>query len=193
MTYRICLTIVFVLLCKVVTLANTISHQSEPTRYGVTTIAEIAYDPPDQVDGFGLINVFALVDYDSIMPHTSPEELRLKFEFNAGLARTSEDPKKYEPMISLNMLALYYVTGSPWPRVHPYGEAGIGVIYTGFRVEGQGLFTNFNPLFGFGVEIETGNTSAIILAVRFHHLSNAGLNNDNRGVNSAGLMLGYMF
>lgn len=165
----------------------------EETRYGLATVAQIAYDPSDEIDGFVMLNGFALIDYDRLMPHPAPDELFLKLEWNIGVANIPSNPAEQELIASVNMLAFYYPEGFNFRHIRPYGEAGIGIIYSGFRVEGQGLHVNFNPQFGLGIEVDTGDGSAIVLAARFHHISNGGTYKDNRGVNSAGIMLGYIF
>ena len=47
---------------------------------------------------------------------------------------------------------------------------------------------------GFKVPLDDGSDSeAISLGLRLHHVSNANLLKDNRGVNSVFLMVGYQF
>ncbi|PLX76803.1 MAG: acyloxyacyl hydrolase [Desulfuromonas sp.] len=158
-----------------------------PNRYGVGLLAGKAYDP----EHFGLVILQGqmLVDYDRIVWHRAPEELYLKFEANLGITTDGRD----KGLAAVNMLALFYLDAPDARRWRPFLEAGIGLIYTEYRVEGQGLYLNFNPQAGAGVEFRRDNGQALSIALRLHHLSNGNLYKDNRGVNSAFLMLGYLF
>ncbi len=155
-------------------------------RYGFSVLAGGAYDP----DHFGLVIVqgVALLDYDKVAWHRAPDTLRLKLELNLGL-RTDPDPRL---LLSGNALALYYLR-QPEKSWRPYLEAGIGVIYTDFQVDGQGLRINFNPQFGAGVEHALTNGDAVTMGVRFSHVSNGNLHHDNRGINAALVSWGYLF
>jgi len=70
-----------------------------------------------------------------------------------------------------------------------YGLAGIGLIYTDFQVEGQGLDVNFNPQFGIGADFYEN----YYFQIRWHHISNANLHEDNTGINSLVLHAGIYF
>ena len=161
---------------------------SEPlaTRYGVATLHGRSYDP--EKIGLSILQGFALFDYDRVFWHPAPDNLRLKLEGNIGVTTVGRG----RSFGSLNMLALYYLD-IPGYRWRPFGEAGIGLIYTDFHVEGQGLHLNFNPQLGAGVEIPLGERSALFAGVRLHHLSNGDLHDDNRGINSWLGMLGWIF
>lgn len=157
------------------------------TRYGGGLLLGQAYDP-EQI-GLVIVQGIALLDYDRVAWHPAPDSLRLKFEANLGLTTDGRN----RALIAANMLALYYL--DDWQRGEwtPYGEAGIGLIYTDFRVEGQGLRFNFNPQLGLGVERKLDQNRALQLALRLHHVSNGDTYEENRGINSALLMLGVLF
>ena len=158
-----------------------------PTRYGVGLLAGRAYDP----DQFGLLIVQgqALLDYDRVAWHAAPDPLRLKLEGNLGITTDG----RHRGLLAVNALALYYLEGARVGRLLPYVEAGIGLIYTDFQVEGQGLRVNFNPQLGVGGEYRLADGGALSLALRLHHLSNGKTYQENRGINSALLMIGYLF
>ena len=90
-------------------------------------------------------------------------------------------------------MALYYLDFFSSDRLMPYLEGGIGVVYTDFQVKGQGSRINFNPQIGLGTEFEVDSGPPFFGAVRLSHISNAGLHDDNRGVNSVILMIGRYF
>lgn len=158
-----------------------------PTRYGVALLGGKVYDPDD----FGLLVVQGqmLLDYDRVFWHAAPEALRLKLEVNAGL--TTDDRQR--GLLALNGLALYYLDRFKQSNWTPYVEAGIGLIYSDFQVEDQGFRFNFNPQAGVGLEYALPSGAALTTAVRLHHISNGGTHRNNRGVNSALLMIGYLF
>jgi lipid A 3-O-deacylase len=156
--------------------------------YGMALTTGYAYDP--EHISFFLISGAALFDYDRVWHHRAPDQLRFKVEYAIGAA---EKGGKNYLMTSANILALRYLTLWEGDRIRPYVEAGIGVIYTGFRVKDQGLHLNFNPQMGFGIEFNNPSGSRYFLSFRAHHLSNGGLDDDNRGVNSVVMMLGRFF
>jgi len=66
------------------------------------------------------------------------EPLRFKIEATAGVATSP----RTRGMGSIGMMALYYLESISSRRYNPYIEGGIGVIYTGFKVDGQGSKLN---------------------------------------------------
>ncbi len=158
------------------------------TRLGLGLGYGLAYDPGD-AKNFALITGFMLFDYEDVWPHAAPEPLRFKIE--ASLGGTTEGSS--QGLASVGGLALYYLDGLGGSLFRPYGEAGVGVMYSEHKVAGQGSRLNFNPQIGIGVEFPGQDQSRIWASLRLHHLSNAGLHRDNRGVNSLVLMMGYYF
>jgi hypothetical protein len=169
-------------------LAEDDDAEHAPDRYGLQVIFGHTYDPDVDIE-FVLLSGFALFDYDKIWPHAAPEPLRFKVELSAGT--TQERSKEF--MASAGIFALYYLDRLAVHRLRPYIEGGINGIYTQWRVDGQGSNFNFNPQAGIGTEISLGSGPPFLAAVRLHHISNAGLDDDNRGVNSVVLVLGRFF
>jgi len=157
----------------------------EPTRAGLAVSCGISYSPSG-VD-FCLLTGIFLFDYDRVWPHKAPESLRFRVEYSLGAIVAPET----RLMTSANMIAQFYYPGTSAGGVRPYLGGGIGIIYTDFKVEGQGLKLNFSSLLGAGVEF--GPDPALFLDVRLHHISNGGLDEENTGVNSIQLMLGRYF
>jgi lipid A 3-O-deacylase len=160
---------------------------TEPARYGVAVTGGNTYRGENLF--YGLVTGFALFDYDKIWPHRAPEGLRFKLELSAG-ASTHPDARF---MTSANMFALYYVRPLETSIIRPYIEGGIGVIFTDFQLKNQGLRFNFNPQIGVGTDIKVSSKKEFFVAARLHHISNAGLDDENRGINSVLLMIGYYF
>ncbi|MBN1627083.1 MAG: acyloxyacyl hydrolase [Deltaproteobacteria bacterium] len=157
-------------------------------RYGLGAVIGNSYDPVGDIY-FYMLSGFVLFDYERIWHHSAPEPLRFKVEYNIGAAKE----RGASFMTSINMFALFYPDLLKDDVIKPYIEGGIGIIYTDFRVEGQGLKINFNPQVGIGMEFGAGSGDAYFLCFRLHHISNGDLYKDNRGVNSALLMLGRYF
>ncbi len=166
-----------------------------PTRYGMSVVWGKTFDPVSDIN-FLQLSGFIMWDYDRIWRHWAPDPLRFKIEGTAG-ATTSPETRA---MISVEMLALYYLDFIPGSNPIPYVEGGIGVIYTDFQVEdpeppgeSQGSRVNFNPLIGIGLEFKPDSGAPFFATVRLSHISNGNLNSENRGVNSIVLMIGRFF
>jgi hypothetical protein len=132
---------------------------------------------------FFLASWQALYDYEAIWPHEAPDALGIRFEGNLGAA-TGTEFSGARLMASGNVLAVYDLAPFGTPKFAPYVEAGVGLIYTDFQRKGQGLRMNFNPVAGIGIRM-----GSRFLTLRLHHLSNGGLDDDNRGINS--VILGF--
>ena len=169
-------------------LAGEDNTDNVPNRYGLGTIIGNTYDPTAKI-GFALLSGFALFDYDKIWHHAAPAPLRFKVEASIGSTWTKEK----EIMVSAGMMALYFLDRFAGYGFRPYVEAGIGGIYTQWKVEGQGSHLNFNPQMGIGTEFSISPTATYSAALRLHHISNAGLKEDNRGVNSIVFVIGRFF
>ena len=164
--------------------------QEIPNRYGMTMSVANTYDPGNDVT-FVQVSGFALFDHKKTWPHTAPKDMRLKIEASLG---TLTRPEK-RLIASANILSLCYINKLTTTSFRPYVEGGIGVIYMDYTVEGQGLRFNFNPQLGIGAEIGGSRDSdkPYILSLRLHHISNAGLDKENRGTNAVMLNFGRYF
>ena len=131
---------------------------------------------------FGLVSYQVLYDHETIWLHQAPDGLGVRLEGNIGPAGGTEFSGA-RLMASANVLAVYELTSREKQTIVPYIEGGIGVIYTDFQRSGQGSRVNFNPVAGVGLR-----RGPMFLSLRLFHVSNAGLNDDNRGFN--GLVLG---
>ncbi|MFO7814079.1 MAG: acyloxyacyl hydrolase [Pelovirga sp.] len=161
--------------------------QESAPRYGLALLAGQAYDP----DRFGLVILQGNVQlpYDQVFWHGAPDSLFFKGELNFGMTTDGRD----RVLAAINMMAVKYVDTLSSPSWRPYLEGGIGVVYTDFRVKGQGLRFNFNPQIGAGIDFKAAHGRNISVGVRLHHLSNADLHRDNRGINSILMLAGVRF
>ena len=164
------------------------SSDEIPTRYGLAGILGKTFDPVGDINYLQMAG-FVMWDYDRVWRHWAPDPLRFKVEGTAGLTTSP----KNRAIVSIGMMALYYLEFLSSPVLIPYVEGGIGVTYTDFQVEDQGLRFNFNSQIGIGTEFYVGSGEPFFSALRLSHLSNGGLHKDNRGVNSFILMIGRFF
>ncbi len=160
------------------------------TRYGMSLAYGNTYSPTGDID-FLLLTGVALFDYDRVWPHRAPKALRFKVEGAAGATVKSEFRGRF--IASISGFALYYLDRLTGKGLRPYLEGGVGVIYTDFQVEGQGLRFNFNPQLGIGTEFPSGSKTPYFASLRLHHISNAGLDDENKGINSVVFTLGRFF
>ena len=176
------------------TMTNTVNSTraaeavSPPGRYSLAGNFGNSYSPGNEIL-FIQLAAAALFDYDQVWPHEAPEPLRFKVEGSAGIATTPHS----RALLSINMLALYFIDTLTTATFRPYIEAGIGVIYNDYQVDGQGLRINFNPQLGIGTEILNTDAAPWFIACRLHHISNGGLDDDNLAINSLMLQVGRFF
>jgi len=166
-----------------------------PTRCGMSAVWGSTFDPVSDIR-FLQLSGFIMWDYDRVWRHRAPEPLRFKVEGTAG-ATTGPQTRA---IISIEMLALYYLDFLSGSTLTPYVEGGIGLIYTDFQVkdpdppgERQGSRFNFNPLIGIGLEYKPDSGAPFFGTVRLSHISNGGLHAENRGVNAVVLLIGRFF
>ncbi len=74
----------------------------------------------------------------------------------------------------------YSVKLAPW--IAPYVEVGLGFIYTTQHVHEQGSQFNFTTQLGIGSQFFLSDHYALTAGYRFRHMSNAGMDSPNRGV-----------
>jgi hypothetical protein len=86
------------------------------------------------------------------------------------------------PLIKYNFL--------PKGKVIPFFEIGVSLLYTDLDLEGRSDGFNFAPQGGLGLHYFMSERTALTGEVRFHHISNAGIQNPNVGVNSILFLIG---
>lgn len=158
----------------------------EPTRYGLALKGWKNYDAHEDILAVELAGVVQF-DYDRIWRHKAPDGLRFKIEGGLGLL----DASACRLVASAGIMAQQYVSLPFSSAIRPYVEAGIGLIYTDYQREGQGLRINFNPQAGIGFEIPNTSRAPFFLNIRLHHISNGGLDKDNTGINSVVIGIGW--
>ncbi|HEY5672133.1 MAG TPA: acyloxyacyl hydrolase [Malonomonas sp.] len=159
-----------------------------PQQTGIAVNLGSSYSPQPTFR-YAQLSYLALYDYEQIMPHAAPEPLRVKLEASLGVA----DDSRLRTLGSLNFFAFYYLRNLSRGSFEPYVEAGAGVAFSDFQVDGQGLRFNFNPQAGIGAEWQADSGQRWFSALRGQHISNSGLHRDNRGINAVAMQLGIYF
>jgi hypothetical protein len=159
-----------------------------PERKAAAVALASSYDPNFNSSSL-LGSVAVLYDHGYLWDRVKSGNTAFKLEAVAGSMLRPD----IRAVASVNMLALYYPPLPVKAGFRPYLEAGIGAIFTDYRVARQAYRHNFNPQAGIGTEIRAKDGSSMFVALRLHHVSNGGINRDNQGVNSLLLQLGRFF
>jgi len=168
--------------------AGDVPSNDVPNSYGMTITGGNSYDPNGMISFFQ-VSGFALFDHEKIFPHKAPDGLRFKVE--GGLGSLTRPETRF--VASMHIFSLYYINALSTVTFKPYVEGGIGGVYMDYRWKGQGARLNFNPQFGIGTEINAASPNPLLLSLRAYHVSNAGLNKHNRGLNAVTLSIGRFF
>jgi len=147
-----------------------------------------SYDPNFNLSSV-LASVSAWYDHGILWDQVRSGRKIFKLEAVAGSMVRPE----IRGVASLNMMSMYYPALVESGRFRPYMEAGIGGIYTDYRVEQQAYRFNFNPQLGIGTEVKQEGGSNLFVAMRLHHISNGSINHYNQGVNSLLFQIGRFF
>ena len=75
----------------------------------------------------------------------------------------------------------------------PFVELGAGILYTDLDPERFGSEFDFTPQVGGGFRYELGRGRFLKFSYRYHHISNAGLDKSNRGIDSNFFSIGLSF
>ena len=78
-------------------------------------------------------------------------------------------------------------------RIAPYIEGGIGMVNTTQHTHEQGTQFNFLPQVGAGLQFFLNNNLALTGGYRYRHMSNAGLSDDNSGINHHFILVGASY
>jgi len=147
-----------------------------------------SYDPNFNISSF-LASASVWYDHGILWDQVRSGSKVFKLEAVAG----SMVRPDVRGIASVNMMSMYYPEAMKSGRFSPYLEAGIGAIYTDYRVDRQAYRCNFNPQLGIGAEVRQEGGAPLFVAMRLHHISNGSLNHDNQGVNSLLFQIGRFF
>ena len=71
-----------------------------------------------------------------------------------------------------------------------YADAGVGLMFSGANVPSSGSSVNFTPRIGVGASFEVAQNARILTGIRWAHISNANVADNNDGRNSIQLYAG---
>lgn len=78
-------------------------------------------------------------------------------------------------------------------RIHPYVEGGVGALYHDIKGYGLGGGFSFAETVGAGVSYLLDKNLMLTVGYRFRHMSNAGIYEDNKALNSNIVMAGFSY
>jgi hypothetical protein len=87
--------------------------------------------------------------------------------------------------------AMFRYNFLPEGPVIPFLETGPGILITNFDLENHVDGLNFTFQFGLGFHFFVAERTALTVEGRFHHISNAWTQDENRGLNSVMALIGF--
>jgi opacity protein-like surface antigen len=142
--------------------------------FGVTFLFHDTVDDDEQVNsGPGLILGLAASIAES-------EDVNLHFRAEVGWLNFGGDTSGNEFHFS-PALRLYVFKDA---SVEPFFDIGVGLVHNSTPIIGQGTEINFLSYGGFGFRFNLDDSFALDVGYRIRHISNAGLDDENGGLNS---------
>ncbi|MBI3615972.1 MAG: acyloxyacyl hydrolase [Candidatus Omnitrophica bacterium] len=93
------------------------------------------------------------------------------------------------PLFGITPLQFSYSL-EPWGRFSPYVFVGAGVLRAYINRRETGSRINFNPQGGVGTRFRLTDKMSLILEYRHVHMSNAGIDDDNSGIDTHNFLAG---
>ncbi len=146
---------------------------------------------PSSRDGIFLVPLFARAAW--LLPDVVDEplheyDLNLKWVVEAWVAGVFDAPgDAFEGGVAPIVLKLDYDYGQ---RFVPYGIGGVGAMYTGLQGQELGGPFEFASFVGVGLHTFLTDRLALTLSWRIRHISNAGIKEPNRGLNTNFFLIG---
>ena len=111
------------------------------------------------------------------------------FEWNPELTLAMFSHPYVRPILGVTPLQFRYVL-EPHRQLSPYVFAGAGVLYANINRKESGSHVNFNPQCGAGLRYDVTPRTGLLVEYRHIHISNAGLDDRNRGLNAHTFLVG---
>lgn len=146
---------------------------------------------PSSRDGIFLVPLFGRAAW--LLPDVVDEplheyDLNLKWVVEAWVAGVFDAPgDAFEGGVAPIVLKLDYDYGQ---RFVPYGIGGVGAMYTGLQGQELGGPFEFASFVGVGLHTFLTDRLALTLSWRIRHISNAGIKEPNRGLNTNFFLIG---
>ena len=117
-------------------------------------------------------------------------DLNLKWVVEGWVSAVFDGQDAFEGGVSPIVLKLDYDAGQ---RFVPFGIGGTGVMYTGLQGMDLGGPFEFSSFIGVGLHTFVNERLALTLSWRIRHISNAGIKQPNRGLNTNFFLIGFDF
>ncbi len=114
----------------------------------------------------------------------------LEFVLEGFLSYVREDSKD---RYAVGSTPLFLYNFKNFKRTFPFLELGIGILYTDLNPEGFGSNFNFTPQAGIGIRYKIAHDRFMKFSYRYHHISNAGTDKNNRSIDSNFFIMGISF
>lgn len=115
-----------------------------------------------------------------------------RFVWNPELLLAAFTHPYVRPMYGITPLQFSY-TLEPKGRLSPYLFIGAGILWSNINRRETRSYTNFNVQGGIGTRYRITERMSLILEYRHIHISNAGLHEDNSGINTHTFLTGISF
>ncbi len=141
-------------------------------------------------------NVREDIQFYSLFP--SVGKVLKKWDGGGSLEFIVEGFLSYARQVSKNRYAggvttLFAYNLKAFGKAVPFIELGAGILYTDLDPQKFGSTFDFTPQGGVGVRYEIGHGRFLKLSYRFHHISNADIDDDNSSIDSHFFLLGLSF
>jgi len=180
--------------------AMPVEHGEEPTglvaadRTGVQEWGLLSGYGPSERDDIFLVPLFGRAAWflpDFVDEPLHEYDLNLRWVVEGWIAGVFDAPgDAFEVGISPIVLKLDYDAGQ---RFVPFGIGGVGAMYTGLQGQDLGGPFEFASFVGVGLHTFLNDNVALTLSWRIRHISNAGIKEPNKGLNTNFFLIGLEF
>ncbi|MBM4266048.1 MAG: acyloxyacyl hydrolase [Deltaproteobacteria bacterium] len=162
-------------------------------RTGVQEIGFLAGWGPSSRDNIQLVPLYGRAAW--LFPEIIDEplhehDIELRWVVEGWIAAVTDGQDAIEVGVSPIVLKLDYDAGQ---RFVPYGIGGVGAMYTGLQGQDLGGPFEFASFVGVGLHTFITDTVALTFQWDIRHISNAGLKEPNRGLNTNFFLIGLEF
>lgn len=138
---------------------------------------------------------FTTVLPSAVYPLTGPRGsgwFRGRLDWQPELFLAIFDRQNVRPLIGITPLQFRWIL-EPKGKLSPYLTLGVGFLYSNINSRETRSDWNFNPQFAFGTLVALNAAASLILEYRHIHISNAGLHENNSGLNAHTFLAGVSF
>ncbi len=115
---------------------------------------------------------------------------RLDFQVEPFIGQVVDPENEIEA--GCTFLLRWYPVALSW-GLRPFIEGGVGPMYLAVENAEQGSEFNFMDQIGAGIRMPCGSNANLEIGCRYRHVSNAGLDEDNGGIDGLQIMAGVSY